>query len=104
MDHDNDGITDAEDDDDDGDGIDDREEVEDGDPNTNIYDHDNDGISDAVDLDRDNDGIDNYNAVVVMVVAVCTGSAISFVNVEDIVVVVIGVNTIIHAIIIMVTR
>ena len=40
QDHDNDGIEDSEDDDDDGDGLDDRTEVEDGNPITDIYDHD----------------------------------------------------------------
>ena len=38
----------------------DREEVADGNPVTDIYDHDNDGIEDSIDFDIDNDGIDNW--------------------------------------------
>ena len=40
--------------------MDDRTEVEDGNPITDIYDHDNDGIYDCVDIDIDNDGLMNY--------------------------------------------
>ena len=61
LDHDNDGVVDAEDPDDDNDGILDVDEDAnldgDNDPNTNPSDTDGDGIPDYFDLDSDNDGI-----------------------------------------------